>query len=561
VKQEFEVSVEELLRTLKRRGVPLPSEMGAFITLEICEQIIDRPALLSTQDVAINEIGEVLCAVSPPPTDEAAAVRALLALLGDLLVCAAPGVPTMLLELVERGPSEDMFTLDRLRDDLEACLLPLNRGATRRVLARLLREARKAAPSTHPGLLPNAADMDADLDALLGDSPRARAASKGAAQANAAASLAAARGGRSSAADRPGSLAAQRRSRQDTPVTVPLPGGVAGIGSAAPPLAAAGPQPGASRSNGVSQPVEEPVGLADELEPADEPRASEPADFTKQVLSLRSADGGSEPMPSRDKRRRAAGGGRQSLDTDDLVEVGEQRSRAGLWVFAACIACALGLVAVYVGLGKEGVRSALGLLPQPRAAEAAARSPFVGNNQKHSVGELRVTSNLGRAQVLLLIGAGPALATDLPVGVAQEFVALADGYAPARAIVPADALWEEVDGKPRYELAIQATRASAGASKMGLGPTLLPRDVGTPQAKLGSVRVVTTPKGAKVYQLIGFTPDVRVENLPLDQDYDVLVYLEGRPPVSRHVEAADFEGSDGKRVCELDVTLSPAKER
>jgi hypothetical protein len=140
-------------------------------------------------------------------------------------------------------------------------------------------------------------------------------------------------------------------------------------------------------------------------------------------------------------------------------------------------------------------------------------------------------------------------------------VALADGYAPARAIVPADAAWEEVDGKPRYELAIQASRSNNTAFKVGLGPTLLPRDVGTPQAKLGTVRVVTTPKGAKVYQLIGFTPDVRVENLPLDQDYDVLVYLEGRAPVSRHVEAADFEGSDGNRVCELDVTLSPAKAR
>jgi hypothetical protein len=139
VKQEFEVSLEELLRILKRRGIPLPSEMGAFITLEVCEQIIDRPAALTTQDVALNEIGEVLCAREPRRCDEEEAVRALLALLGDLLVCSAPGVPAMLLELVERGPTDGVFTLDRLRDDLEACLLPLNRGATRRVLARLLR--------------------------------------------------------------------------------------------------------------------------------------------------------------------------------------------------------------------------------------------------------------------------------------------------------------------------------------------------------------------------------------------------------------------------------------
>jgi len=49
-------------------------------------------------------------------------------------VCSAPGVPPMLLELIEHGPSAKDWTLSRLRDDLEACLLPLNRGATRRVL-------------------------------------------------------------------------------------------------------------------------------------------------------------------------------------------------------------------------------------------------------------------------------------------------------------------------------------------------------------------------------------------------------------------------------------------
>jgi hypothetical protein len=547
VKQEFEVSVEELLRTLKRRGIPLPSEMGAFITLEVCEQIIDRPALLSTQDVAINEIGEVLCASALPKTEEAEAVRALLVLLGDLLVCSAPGVPSMLLELVERGPSEELFTLDRLRDDLEACLLPLNRGATRRVLARLLREARKAAPSAQPSQQPTAADIDADFDALLGNArsrpasgrrePATRGSVSGAAVATASARPAAAR---------------QRR-LEETPASAPLQAGA---------LDAAVRLPlGAAGANGASRALEDVAGLADSLEPPEaDDGAAEPAAFTKQVLSLRAADGGVDPVPPPSRRR--AGSGRPNLDTDDLVEAGEPRSRAGLWIFAGCLVCALGLVGAYLGLGKEGVRSALGLLPQPRVSESAARSPFVGDNRaRRSVGELRVTSNLGRAQVLLLIGPGPALATDLPVGVAQEFVALADGYAPARAIVPADAAWEEVDGKPRYELAIQASRSNNTAFKVGLGPTLLPRDVGTPQAKLGTVRVVTTPKGAKVYQLIGFTPDVRVENLPLDQDYDVLVYLEGRAPVSRHVEAADFEGSDGNRVCELDVTLSPAKAR
>jgi hypothetical protein len=41
-----------------------------------------------------------------------------------------------LLDLVEHGPNEDRLTLSMLRSDLEACLLPLNRAATRRVLSR-----------------------------------------------------------------------------------------------------------------------------------------------------------------------------------------------------------------------------------------------------------------------------------------------------------------------------------------------------------------------------------------------------------------------------------------
>jgi hypothetical protein len=552
--------------------------MGAFITLEVCEQIIDRPAALTTQDVAVDEIGEVLCAREPRRCDEEEAVRALLALLGDLLVCSAPGVPAMLLELVERGPTEGVFTLDRLRDDLEACLLPLNRGATRRVLARLLREARKTTASARPSLQPSAAELDADFDALLGGGgPRAQEARRRSsaptqgpapsferAPAQTSASARTQLDEQAPARSQLEQQAPVRRRRNITPVTVPLPQAM--FSQTAPPLTAAVTQsPLTAAINKRFDPRQPlPSMVTKELEPERSvPLVAEAspalADELEPEVADHVDDDESEREPTRERPLKLA---TRDLDTADLVEIGEKPSRAGLYVFVGCLVAALGLIGAYVGLGREGVRSALGLLPQPRVADAAVRSPFVpGAAKQRSVGELRVSSNVGRAQVFLLIGPGPAIATDLPVGVAQEFVAIAEGYAPARAVVPADAAWEEVDGKPRYEIAIQATRSNQDASKLGLGPTLLPRDVGTPQAKLGSVRIVTTPKGAKVYQLIGFTPDVRVENLPLDEDYDVMVYVEGRPPVARHVEAADFENSDGKRVCEIDVTLTPAKAR
>jgi len=584
VKQEFEVSVEELLRTLKRRGIPLASEMGAFITLEVCEQIIDRPTQVSTNDVSISEIGEVLCQpkLGLAQPSEADAVHSLLLLLGDLLVCAAPGVPTMLLELVERGPSEQQFTLDRLRDDLEACLLPLNRGATRRVLARLLREARKAGPSQRSGAQPTAADIDAQFDALLGaaagpthalaidDKSEIAATTPRALQvddkleiavtaprtvladdkleiaattprANLAEPAAFPRGSRGDVIPSSAIVRPAARRFDEAPITEPLSaaGAVASTGRTGPSIAACSELADALEPE-ANGPAPEQVRLA-LMEPSD----AEPPPGTRR--RSRRQSGFEAHGPDRDSDRRP--------DLDGLVE-GERRSSLGVWAFIACVVAALGLMTGYLVLGRDGARHALGLLPQ---LNSAPTSPNRSPSPKREVGELHVTSNPPRAQVLLLIGPGPALATDLPVGVAQEFVALADGYAPARAVIPTDAVWEDVAGKPRYELAIQGVRTTLDSTKLGLGKTLLPPDVGTPQARLGSVRVVTTPKGAKVYQLIGFTPDVRVENLPLDQSYEVLVYLEGRAAATRQLSAADFKALDGRRVADIDLALSVAK--
>ena len=166
---QTEVTVDELLGGLKRRGLPLPFEIGAFIALEACEQVLDRPVRIDAHDIGIGDIGEVVCDTNKSVVSEESAVRALLLLLSELLVCSAPGVPSMVLDLVERGPSSGEWTLDRLRDDLEASLVPLNRGATRRVLARLTREAKKAGieRTSKPSAALAASEIDAQFDAMM----------------------------------------------------------------------------------------------------------------------------------------------------------------------------------------------------------------------------------------------------------------------------------------------------------------------------------------------------------------------------------------------------------
>ena len=510
-------------------------------------------------------------------------MSALLALLGDLLVCAAPGVPNMLLDLVEHGPNEEQRSLQRLLSDLEACLLPLNRGATRRVLSRLVREVKKPGPSLRaPSPVPAAADVDAAFDALLGDSPvppRPRAsAPQPVARSVPRATFGAEEPTRPAPQPEPPSRGKSLRERVLEPdasparslrervlePAIPQPE-VPAITFAAPLTEPTRPLPRLRRS------VTQPVAAAPE-EPSVPPNAADEAPSARPAAPLPAADAeedereptvprtsAAEPAAAEVRRRPVSARAKSPVDFDQMVEAQAQRGRLGLWVFAISTAAALGLLIAYFALGRDHARGALGLLPQKGTQPAAAKPAA---KERRAYGDLRVSSQPAQAQVLLLIGKGPALATDIPLGVAQEFVALSPGYAPARALLPSDAQWDELDGQPRYELAMQAKPVSeTRRSETALGATMLPHSVGTPQGRLGSVRVVTTPRGAKVYQLIGFTPDVRVENLPLDRSYEVLIYFEGRPLVTRQIEPADFRDQAGKRVAALELELPKPASR
>ena len=676
--QEFEVTAEELVRTLQRRGIPLPSEIGAFVVLEACEKLIGRPTLISTRDIFITESGDVECEEPKRAEREADAVSALLRVLAELLVCAAPGVPNMLLDLVEHGPNQDRLTLALLRSDLEACLLPLNRGAQRRVLSRLVREVRKSAPGA-PGhaVAIEVGDVDATFDDLLGetspppgaaqglprgigsDQPRRAAGElpRGVSSSRPADNKAA-----SEIVERSAPLSVDeevtrhhevtadergRARRMRTPVEdEPAPrareprGAFAAAAAAAAadadgleseaerrtarPHGADGGEP-SSRRTGRSERERRASGAPESGDSARARRggahgdeterseagsrrtgreraasdASERGDPSSASLGRRSARGdaahGGEPglrRTGRSERERADGAdrgegrgrsrsddvsfdvsargtgasrsarppsrSRAPVDLDALVETHASRGRVGLWVFLGTTAAAVALLLGYFALGREQSQSALGFL-QPREGDAApTKSAPV---PRRAYGDLRVNSQPDRAQVLLLIGPGPALATDIPLGVAQEFIAMADGHRPARALLPADAVWDELNGQPRYELAIQARPLHEGRKPHtpdALGPTLLPQNVGTPTGRLGSVRVVTTPRAAEVYQLIGFTPEVHVDNLPLDHAYELLIHAEGHKTARKHLEPSDFIEQDGKRIARIDVQLPAA---
>jgi hypothetical protein len=135
--------LSELLAQWKARNVRVPADVGAFVVLEVTEGLLGGPAVLGASDVRVAEDGAVTLPTSRVPASPEDAARAITALLGSVLVAAGSVAPPALVRVAEAAPPTGASCLDRLRDDLEAALVPLNRQAARRVLARLVRESRR----------------------------------------------------------------------------------------------------------------------------------------------------------------------------------------------------------------------------------------------------------------------------------------------------------------------------------------------------------------------------------------------------------------------------------
>lgn len=589
------VSVDELVTLLKRRGARLPFEIGAFVALEACERLLEGPAVIGGADVRIADDGTVSVFAPPNSASGEQSARALVTLLAHLLVAAGPDVPAPLLSLVERGPSDGRWELRRLRDDLEASLVPLNRAAARRVLSRFLRETRRATasvPPPGPGGAGGGGDVDADLDALIGNPARPTPP--------------------------PGSAPAVARAR--VPSTAPggakspeaqtadLDALLAGVGSApAPRIGYADPTSDETTIPGIDQPkIEVPLGglasrpLIDDSASLDAPTIARERAVARgegapivEAPPKRSSRGASplpesppaappprpaprkeptpsEPVPTKKKKKKRDPSSAAQRDADatplippeladpSLLDEPKKSRGAVVWVFLFVL-----VVGGFAG-GLYYLRPDLfGAAPptperdlDAERAERDRRQQQLNEEHAGRFGTLVVEVAPERSQVLLFIGRGPARATNLPLGLAHEFVAIADGRAPTRAIVPADAEWEQTADGAQYELAMQTPNQEVALEDLDLGRTLLPQDVGTPGTTLGTVRVVTTPRGAKVYQLAGFAPQVTIENVRTDEAIELLAFAEGHRLERIVVGPSDWRTEAEGKVAEVNVTLT-----
>jgi hypothetical protein len=120
--------------------------------------------------VRLSADGEVTLDGAPAAPSERDAVRAVAALVEAAVAPLTAGARSM----VERARAGGIRTLPALRAELEALLVPLNRGAARRVLGRLVREHLRLGISGPPvtaerggSALDTVTDAAVNVDALL----------------------------------------------------------------------------------------------------------------------------------------------------------------------------------------------------------------------------------------------------------------------------------------------------------------------------------------------------------------------------------------------------------
>lgn len=132
------VKLDDLAAALSRRGAPLTPESATFIVLECVDALKSARRVLSPEGVLVGAEGVVTLVEEAlsPALDEPEVIRGAVEMLEGLLHAPTAGV----MDLAERVRAGEVTTHAALLAELNALLVPFNRGAARRMLGRLVRE-------------------------------------------------------------------------------------------------------------------------------------------------------------------------------------------------------------------------------------------------------------------------------------------------------------------------------------------------------------------------------------------------------------------------------------
>ncbi len=584
------VTLEEVFAIVGSKRVPLAPELAGYLALEISEQADAAGGDIDPKFVFIGEEGTI--GLVRPKRDVATgsaegSIRAILLRLLD-----ASGSQTPALGSASRRKANG--GLPSLVEELEAALIPVNRAAGRRALARLAREVKRVTL----GVGRNASNPAAnELPPRRGSAPSFSAVSLPP----------------ESPRDRPVSV------RPPTPPTA-FPAEEDHISLRAPPPEilderppAATPAPFHDASDlptveftpqprpqqdsvdslianfGVSSKSDQQVGRELKamigLDPTPPPPGT--ADGNDDVEALLAfSDGGAAVRPKRASaasippevpakgaaaflapsrpktdsavrvqarprdERQLPTGPSQLRSHQSLSDIRAAKGNTAIYLLLAALLVAATFVAWhFIKDGSLSGRTAEKVKAEAAQAEKDRQSQLLARQAAACKATLTVTDVPTHAEVLLRMGQSPVDVPRMPVGARLEFVATADGYAPKRAVVLAGASWEKgADDKPRIDAPVQLEKSKAKPGQVDPWPPAEPGSAAGGDGPPGTVHVISNIKGAEVWLLAGLGPDATISQLDCDGSIDVLV---AGPTTFRkrlRIAPADFVPGDTKGI-------------
>src|SRR6478752_6974746 len=136
------VTLSEVKRAARAHRAPLAGESAGYLVLAIADQVLQAPRLVLPADVQLTEEG-ALRVMSGRASSDVDAELALRRALDQLLLVASSGSAALTRASRRTAP----LGLAALVRELEAALIPVNRAAARRALARVHRETARALES------------------------------------------------------------------------------------------------------------------------------------------------------------------------------------------------------------------------------------------------------------------------------------------------------------------------------------------------------------------------------------------------------------------------------
>jgi len=493
---ESSITLEEVFAVVSAKRVPLAPELAGYLALEIAEGAGGAPGEVDPRQVYIGDEGTVALvrqkraepagdkAEKPDRAEES--IRGILQRLLDASGSQTPALDAAAKRAAGHG-------VPSLSQELESALIPVNRPAARRALARLAREVKRVTLGVgrNASVPPVERGMRGSQPSYPGFARAGDERPSGGARRKAR------------PRDEVDSLLSAfeiETPRSDAVVSRDLKA-MAGLTPTPPPL-----QPMTAPASTRTPAHAFPAPASVREPPPKLPSAGHPQERSGPISVTSSA-----PPTMR----------RQGL----VAQPRKRGAGANAWL-------ALGLILVLVvgGLVLAWIlRSGSPTAPTSRPAEegSVSAAPSASGRRANATRACKaavvVTDAPPNAELLVRAGQAPLDVPRMPVGARLEFVATADGYAPKRAVVPAQAAWDAGSGKPRHEVTVELERSRAKGGAVDPWPRGEPGSEVGGHGPPGTVHVVATPRSAEIWLLTGLGPEATIDQLSCDADVDILV--------------------------------------